>query len=72
VVYPLSLIPEKYRIIAALNPLVQVIELFRFAFLGTGTIRSDYIFMSLGITFFILLSGIAIFNRVEKRFMDTV
>jgi len=72
VVYPLSLIPEKYKMIIALNPMVPVIEIFRYAYLGAGTINEKTIFLSIGITFFILVTGIILFNRIEKTFMDTV
>ncbi len=72
VVYPLSLIPEKYKMIIALNPMVPVIEIFRYAYLGAGTINEKTIFLSIGITFFILVTGIILFNKIEKTFMDTV
>lgn len=72
VVYPLSLIPEKYKMIIALNPMVPVVELFRYAYLGAGTINQQYIFMSVSFTLFILVTGIVLFNRIEKTFMDTV
>lgn len=72
VVYPLSLIPEKYKLLIALNPMVPVIEIFRYAYLGAGTINQQYVFISLGFTLLILISGIVIFNRIEKTFMDTV
>lgn len=72
VVYPLSLIPEQYKMIIALNPIVPVIEIFRMAYFGAGTISQQSVFMSLGITAFILVTGIIMFNRIEKTFMDTV
>jgi len=72
VVYPLSLIPEKYKMIIALNPMVPVVELFRYAYLGAGTINQQYIIMSVSFTLFILVTGIILFNRIEKTFMDTV
>lgn len=72
VVYPLSLIPEQYKIIIALNPIVPVIEIFRMAYFGVGTVNPQLIFMSLGLTAFILVTGIILFNRIEKTFMDTV
>jgi len=72
VVYPLSLIPEQYKIIIALNPIVPVIEIFRMAYFGVGTVNPQLIFMSLSLTAFILVTGIILFNRIEKTFMDTV
>lgn len=72
VVYPLSLIPAKYKIFILLNPLVPVLEIFRKGYLGAGTVDAVQIMISAGITFFILISGIILFNRIEKTFMDTV
>ena len=72
VVYPLSLIPENYKPFLLINPIVPVMEIFRKAYLGAGTIDMNSILISMGITFFILLSGIVVFNRIERTFMDTV
>jgi lipopolysaccharide transport system permease protein len=72
VVYPASYVPEKWRWILALNPMAPVIEAFRFAFLGAGSINLKSWSISLGVTFATLLVGLVLFNRVEKSFMDTV
>ena len=72
VVYPLSLIPEKYKLFIILNPIVPVMEIFRMGYLGAGTVDLTQILISIGITFFILITGIILFNRIEKTFMDTV
>ena len=72
VVYPLSLIPEKYKIFILLNPVVPIMEIFRKGYLGAGTVDIAQIIISVGITFFILVTGIILFNRIEKTFMDTV
>jgi lipopolysaccharide transport system permease protein len=72
VIYPLSSLDEKYRSIAALNPLSPVVETFRYAFLGSGT----FSFASLGYSaicmLVLLVVGVLVFNKVEKTFMDTV
>ncbi len=72
VVYPLSLIPDKYKAFLLINPIVPVIEIFRKGFLGAGTVDLFHIIISVIITFFIVFSGIVIFNRIERTFMDTV
>lgn len=72
VVYPASSLPEKWRFILLLNPMAPVIEAFRYAFLGTGSINLQSWMISLAITACILLAGIILFSRVEKSFMDTV
>ena len=72
VVYPASSLPSKWHWLLVINPMAPVVEMFRYAFLGTGMINSDIWLLSLATTIFILLAGIIIFSRVEKTFMDTV
>lgn len=73
IVYPISQLGEgKMRTVLLLNPVTTPVEIFRSAVLGQGTIVPAYIAISLGITLLVTVFGIAIFNRVEKTFMDTV
>jgi lipopolysaccharide transport system permease protein len=72
VVYPLSLAPEKYRWLIVLNPFTGIIETFRYAFLGSGTLSWLNLGYSCGATLLILAVGVVIFNKVEKNFMDIV
>jgi len=72
VIYPLSQIPEKWRWISALNPMTTPVEAIRVMFLGQGTIVIAYLAMSVATTIMLLLSGVLIFNKVEKTFIDTV
>jgi lipopolysaccharide transport system permease protein len=72
VVYPLSVVPEKYKWLFILNPMTTIIESFRYAFLGISSVNSTMIMMSWSITLFILIIGVILFNKVEKSFMDTV
>lgn len=72
VVYPSSMLPEKYHWLMALNPMAPIIEVFRYAFLGTGTLGLTSIVTSVVMTLAILLCGIVLFSRIEKSFMDTV
>lgn len=72
VVYPASSLPDKWRFILILNPMAPVIEAFRYAFLGTGSINIQSWLISLAITACILFSGVILFSRVEKSFMDTI
>lgn len=73
VVFPLSKIQEpRYRELMALNPMVPVIEGFRFAFLGTGTVTQAQLATSFGISAIVLLLGLMMFNRTEQTVMDTV
>lgn len=72
VIYPLSQIPEKWQWVAVLNPMAMPVELIKSMFLGQGTIIPAYLALSAGITIVLLLSGVLIFNKVEKTFVDTV
>ncbi len=72
VIYPLSSLQGKYRILILTNPMTSIIETFRFAFVGAGTFSWWYLGYSAAFAIAVLLIGIVIFNRVEKTFMDTV
>lgn len=72
VIYPVSSLPEKWAELLMLNPVVPIIEAFRYAFTGRGTFSVPYLMMSMAISVVILFIGIVIFNKVEKNFMDTV
>ena len=72
VVYPISQVPEKLRLLLYLNPVAPIIETFRYAFLGSGTFEPVYLIISMAVTVVILIFGIIIFNQVEKNFIDTV
>ncbi len=72
VIYPLSTVPEKYRWLLVANPMTSVVETFRFAFLGQGTVELVHLAYSAAFTLVVLVIGIVLFNRVEQTFMDTV
>lgn len=72
VVYPLSLLSEKWRWVSILNPMSSVVECYRLALLGSGVMTFRYMAVSALITAVLLLSGILLFNRVERTFIDTV
>lgn len=72
VVYPLTLVPDWLRPWYILNPMVSIVECFRYAFLGSGAIKWSYVYTSWAVTICILIVGILMFNRVERTFMDTV
>jgi lipopolysaccharide transport system permease protein len=71
VVYPLGAVPENYRWIYALNPIVFVIESFRFAFLGEGTVTFAQVAVSAALSVGILFLGLVVFNKVEQTSVDT-
>ena len=72
VVYPMSTIPEKYQSVIKANPLTGIFECFRYGYLGSGEFQATDLFYSTIVTTVILFSGIVIFNKTEKGFMDTV
>lgn len=72
VVYTVALIPEKYVNIYMLNPMSPIMECWRHAVIGTGVFLGKPWALSLVITFFVLMIGIMLFNKIEKTFMDTV
>jgi lipopolysaccharide transport system permease protein len=72
VVYPLSAAPEKYKWLIGLNPMTPIIEAFRYGFLGEGTFTWLTLGTSALVTVLITMTGIVIFNKVERTFIDTV
>ena len=72
IVYPLSIVPEKYKWIILANPVTSVIETFKYAFLGVGEFNWIHLGYSFGFTTILFLISLIIFHRVEKTFMDTV
>lgn len=71
VVYPASLVPEKWQWVLYLNPMAGVIDAFRSAFLG-----QPFDFLSIGISLAVgvvlFVGGVAYFERVERRFADII
>lgn len=72
IVYPLSIVPEKYKWIILMNPVTSIIETFKYALLGVGDFSWLQLLYSLGFTILLFLIGLIIFHRVEKSFTDTV
>lgn len=72
IVFPVSSLPEKWARLLMLNPVVPIVETFRYGFTGSGTVSLSYLMISMAETIVVLFIGIVIFNRVEKTFMDTV
>ncbi|WP_195929949.1 ABC transporter permease [Clostridium sp. 1001270J_160509_D11] len=72
VVYPASQIGGKLKTLMMLNPVSPIVESFRYAFLGSGSIPWNYLGISVVTTLVVLFIGVVLFSRVEKTFMDTV
>jgi len=72
IVYPVSLVPEQWRLLYSLNPMVGVIEGFRWALLGKdppdpGVMAGSYI-----VLFVVLMAGTVYFKRMERQFADVI
>lgn len=71
VVYPSSLLPEKWQVLYGLNPMAGVIEGFRWALLGTNP-PGAMMGVSLAVVLALLIAGIFYFRRVEQYYADIV
>ncbi len=72
VIYPLSVVPTRWRFVLALNPMSGVVEAYRYAFFGTGLVDPAYLLISAVVTLTILITGLIIFSKVERTFVDWI
>ena len=72
VIYPASSIAPQFRKILLLNPMAPVVEGFKYALFGAGNFSIKLLIYSAIASVLIFISGIILFNRVEKTFVDTV
>ena len=68
-----NIIPEKYRLLYSLNPMVGVIDGFRWAILGgESMIYWPGFWLSFGVTMLFVVCGVAFFRNMEKSFADII
>jgi lipopolysaccharide transport system permease protein len=72
IAYPSSLLPETWRIVYGINPMVGVVEGFRWALLGTGNAPGPMVGVSALAALLLLAGGAFYFRRMEKTFADVV
>lgn len=72
IAYPASLVPEHYRALYALNPMVGVVEGYRWSLLGTTSFPGTMLLVSALVSVGLLLVGARYFARVERSFADVV
>lgn len=72
VAYPVSLVPEKWRALYGLNPMVGVIEGFRWALLGKGDVEIGAMAASASMVLILGISGLVFFKKTEKIFADQI
>ncbi|MCW3787744.1 ABC transporter permease [Plebeiibacterium sediminum] len=73
VIYPVSTIESpKLQMIALYNPFTPILEGFKYAFLGAGHFSWMNLIYSIVVAIVLLVSGIVIFHKTERNFIDTV
>ena len=71
VAYQSSLVPDKWRVVYSMNPMVGVVDGFRWALLGQEP-PGAMLAVSVGATFVLLLGGLMYFRRMERTFADVI
>lgn len=72
VLYPVSKVPEVWRSLYALNPVVSVIEGFRWALIPGYQVDFSMFLPSLAIVFVVLVGGLIYFRSMERTFADVI
>lgn len=72
IVYPLSMVPEQWRVLYSLNPMVGVIEGFRWALVGKGSPDLMAMGFSVGLIVILLTGGLVFFKNHERSFADVI
>jgi lipopolysaccharide transport system permease protein len=72
VLYSTDLIGEEWQVIYALNPMVAVIQGFRWVLLGSAPPDATMVFLAVTIGLLLLLTGLMFFKRIERVFADIV
>jgi lipopolysaccharide transport system permease protein len=72
VAYAVSAVPEEFRLFYFLNPLTGLLEAFRWAILGVGTVNPMLLGYSAAVVLFVFALGAFAFKRMERRFADVI
>ncbi len=72
IIYPASMIPERFRWLVALNPLSGLIEAFRYSLVPSRAIDWGLLWFSIAFTAVLFVVGVAYFKSAEKAFADIV
>ena len=72
IAYSMNLVPQHWRWIYSLNPLVGVVEGFRWALLGKAPPDSGPMLVSMLMVVLLLVGGLAYFRRTERNFADVI
>lgn len=72
IVYPMSILSPKMKLIIGFNPLSYVVEGFRMALFGIGDFDLKIFFCLLIVSILLLFFGMVVFSKVQKNFVDTI
>lgn len=72
IIYPISILPDKYKTLVALNPMTGIIEAFRSTVIPNKQIDFRLLLYSVIVSFLIFLLGLIYFRKTEKEFADLV
>jgi lipopolysaccharide transport system permease protein len=72
VVYPVSMLPERFHLVYAINPMTGIIEGFRSALLGTTPFPTQMVLISALVSLIIFIVGVMYFRRTEQYFADVL
>jgi len=72
VVYPISSVPIKWKLLFQINPVTPIIEMFRFSFFGNGNYDIRMWIYSFVVSVVVFLIGLMTFNHNEQTFIDVV
>jgi lipopolysaccharide transport system permease protein len=72
IAYPSSIVPEEWRVVFALNPMVTAVDGFRAALLGSPQLHLPAVAVSVSVAVALLLTGVGFFWRTEDTIADVV
>jgi homopolymeric O-antigen transport system permease protein len=72
IAYPTSLVPDEWRNVYSLNPMVGIIDGFRWALLGTPAPSTGMVAASAAVVVLLLWTGLTYFRRVDRVFADVI
>jgi lipopolysaccharide transport system permease protein len=72
IAYPTSVVPERWRVLYELNPMVGTVEGFRWALRGVGTFPLQSVALSVLVAVTLLITGLYYFRRTEDTFADFI
>jgi len=70
--YSATIISQKWQLLYSLNPMAGVVNGFRWALLGVGNGPDTALWISIGISMLVLISGLFYFRSMERTFADTI